>query len=275
CGCHHATSLMGKFVRAVMSALSGLHASHANRAVEDLDLFESVLSKPAEDLRIEKLPLVSRRVPIERVEPAPAPVRQHRDGEQQIEQLADHWKAVDVVERNGERRNDAHDSERESRCNLPRQIRKSVREAVSVVKVNGQPSTDLDICGKAIERRARVGGVMEHSDRVRQVKRTLAKGEREDVGLREVNVWKPADVEIRGVDGARDVHSENLGIFSRHAFRESARSYTRIEHQSAGIIALLPSGRGQKGPLRLARAIHRIELNLSEPRPLPSEARGI
>src|SRR5690242_19117304 len=47
----------------------GLHAPHADRPVEKLDVSESVGAIPPKDFGIEELPLVARRVPVERVQP--------------------------------------------------------------------------------------------------------------------------------------------------------------------------------------------------------------
>src|ERR1700740_3546818 len=46
-----------------------LRPSHTNRFIEDLDVEKAVRAEPAEDLRIQELPLVARRVPVEGVEP--------------------------------------------------------------------------------------------------------------------------------------------------------------------------------------------------------------
>src|SRR5580765_8790704 len=71
--------------------LSGhsLLPAHADRAVEQRDVLEAVVAKPAKDFGIEKLPLIFRRVPIERVEPPPVPVGLHRDRRRQLRELAD------------------------------------------------------------------------------------------------------------------------------------------------------------------------------------------
>src|SRR5262244_919569 len=66
--------LMGRLPRS-----GPLLPGHADRPVEQRDVLETVVAEPAEDFGIQKLPLIFRRVPVEGIEPAPAPVGLHRD----------------------------------------------------------------------------------------------------------------------------------------------------------------------------------------------------
>src|SRR5260370_12859190 len=66
-----------------------LPPGHPNRSVEQLDIVEVVVAEPAEDCGIQVLELVRRRVPIERIQPAPAPVAFHRDRQRQPQRFAD------------------------------------------------------------------------------------------------------------------------------------------------------------------------------------------
>src|SRR5262245_61457631 len=69
-------------------------SGHPNRSVEKLHVFETGVAEPAVDLGVQVLPLECRRVPIERIEPAPAPVRFHGNGNHQAERFPDERQAI-------------------------------------------------------------------------------------------------------------------------------------------------------------------------------------
>src|SRR5262245_59317523 len=71
-----------------------LPSGHPNRSVEKLHVFETSVAEPAVDLGVQVLPLECRRVPIERIEPAPAPVRFHGNGKRQTERSSDDRQAI-------------------------------------------------------------------------------------------------------------------------------------------------------------------------------------
>src|SRR4030095_15946283 len=71
---------------------------HPNRSVEELHVFETGVAEPAVDLGVQVLPLECRRVPIERIQPAPAPVRFHGNGQRQAERFSDDRQAIRVIE---------------------------------------------------------------------------------------------------------------------------------------------------------------------------------
>src|SRR5204863_283698 len=66
-----------------------LPSRHPNRSVKDLDIVKTVVAVPTEDFGIEVLELISRRVPVEGVEPAPAPVALHRNQQRQPGERSD------------------------------------------------------------------------------------------------------------------------------------------------------------------------------------------
>src|SRR5262245_2454989 len=71
-------------------------SGHPNRSVEKLHVFEPGIAEPTVDLGVQVLPLECRRVPIEGIQPAPAPVRFHGNGKRQTERFPDHRQAIRV-----------------------------------------------------------------------------------------------------------------------------------------------------------------------------------
>src|SRR6266545_493453 len=84
-GRRHQSAAGSDLVTALRLPSCRLGSTHANRIIEHFDVEEPVLAKPAKDLGINELPLIPRGVPVERVEPAPTPVRMHRDGAEREE----------------------------------------------------------------------------------------------------------------------------------------------------------------------------------------------
>src|SRR5262245_65357035 len=67
----------------------GLYTPHAQGIIEDLHVKEAIGAEPAIDLGVPVLPLVRGCVPVEGIEPSPAPVRMHRDWRYVLEHLAE------------------------------------------------------------------------------------------------------------------------------------------------------------------------------------------
>src|SRR5437667_11586849 len=121
----------------MLAVLSGLDSPHPDRIVENLDVVEAIGSEPAEDLWVEKLPLVRGGVPVERVEPAPLPVWMARHRTHEPQSMAEDGHSVEVVERDRRHREDAHHRQRKARGDRSDGIGKADRNPVTGVEVYG------------------------------------------------------------------------------------------------------------------------------------------
>src|SRR5207245_4368580 len=85
---------------------SRFHPAQADGFLRGVQRAEASRPKPSQDLGVCVLPLVAGRVPVEGVEPAPAPLRMEADRHDSLKQPADHGNAIEIVERAGGYRRD-------------------------------------------------------------------------------------------------------------------------------------------------------------------------
>src|SRR2546421_28012 len=136
--------------------LGRLDASHPDGIVEDLDLVEAVRAEPGINLGVEEFPLVAGRIPVEGIEPPPAPVRMPRDGTTDLEHLAEQRSAIERTRRNRQRGKRQHDAARQARGHPANRFREP-RDPVAVVEVDGQAPAFLHRGRDAPEVRRLIG----------------------------------------------------------------------------------------------------------------------
>src|SRR5258706_12364898 len=99
-------------------------------------MVKTALTEPPMHLGVKQFPLVLRRIPVEGVEPAPAPIAMHGDRREGMEHTAELGHAIEVIKRNGHHAKNEYHSQGATRGNGGDHIGKLVTDPLPLIKIN-------------------------------------------------------------------------------------------------------------------------------------------
>src|SRR4029453_1228295 len=138
--------------------------------------------------------------------------------------------------------------------------------------VNGQLATRHNRGGDTCKGRRRIRRVMQDADGVGEIERALTKWQREDVGLRQMDVAEMADVLVGRINGRGQVYAKDFGPLGRGALSQTAGAEAGVEQAFSLVVVVLPACARRQGLFGLGSLVLRVDLHLSKPVPLMSEA---
>lgn len=238
--------------------------------MELADIDEAFGAKPLLDFFTRVAGLVSRRIPVERVEYSPLRIGMHTVGEQSPGDVADNGDLPDAVKRNGKPANGVQQTMRQVNGDEPVQFARDAETVRGVIHPDRDSPAGLEKPRQLSECLFAIRRMIQHTDAVNEIERAFAKGRIENIGLKNTHILSAGEIVVRRFDSLAQIERHNVAAPSAHHIGKSSHAAAGVQHQLPPQVLWCESG---FLPKRLCgfMAMLAIQLGGRMPRPFESE----